>query len=1001
MDEQTEGFRLSPQQRRLWLRGAEGARVSATITVEGDVDEVALKAAVRRTAECHEALRTRFLIPPAGELPVQVIDPVGRGISAVSVHAREGGWQIDIDAPALCLDPASCVSLLSQIAAEYEARAPDEDPPQYADVAEWFNEQLEEADERRRSHWADQRPAAGARPGRGRGWGRASRRAPGLAKDVQGLARSLSVGAESIMLACWAEVARSTHVRGTDLLGVICDGRFPELESLVGPVEVLAPVQIPDFPKADIAEAARSVAGEIQEAELSLCALPVASPLPSVGFRWLPEVVVVRGGAARFRLAGIEPHDDPLEALLRVRVDGEDLVLEVCCAEDHDAGGLPSPEVLAARTARLLAMVVNEPTLPMNRHPVLLETEEAQALERLNPHPARTTSALVLARVLAHAQDDPDALAAVSADGRLTYGQLAERSAQVATRLLAAGTRTEDVVAIVSDSSLAWLVAVVGVWRARAACLAIDATVPVGRALAQLRHAGVRVALVARGWTVPPTDVEVITLGPDGAVEGAAAAGVEAVVLPPPDPSGLAFVTFTSGTTGRPKGVAVEHRQLAAYAEAMGDMLKLPRGSRLASPASPSVDLGATAWLVALYQGATVAVLPAEARLDASVFAAEMQRLAVDVLKITPSHLSALMGAVGAAVLPRRTVVLGGEQLWPDVVAQVRALSPGLEVINHYGPTETTVGVLVQRVVGSPPPGQPLPIGRALASAYALPGGDGPVPGGRILAELWLAGPSVARGYLGDPRSTADWFRPDPSARRMGGRAYRTGDLVRLDSQGAAVYVGRADDQTKVRGIRIEPGEVDRELRALPGVAHAITLAIEDGVGKRLESWVVGADARETSSIIAALREMLPEPMVPTQVHLVEAIPLTAGGKPDRAALLRMRTETHTNGRPPKGAVEVAIAGCFEQLLGARVENAHAPFFDLGGDSLLAVIAMARLREELGLELSVETFFRSSSVAGLAESAGPEVAAQIEVLAEVARMSDAEVADELKRRGTS
>jgi amino acid adenylation domain-containing protein len=990
MDEHIEGFRLSPQQRRLWLRGADGARVSATITVEGDVDEVALRTAVRRTAERHEALRTRFVVPPAGELPVQVIDPVERDDSMISVHSRDGGWQIDINGPALCLDPASCVSLLTEIAAEYEGREPAESPPQYADVAEWFNEQLEGADERQKSHWADRRPT-GARTDSG--WRRALRRELVLARDLKALAQSLNVEAESIALACWAEVARSTHVRENDLIGVIRDGRFSELESLVGPVEVLAPVRITDLPKAGIAEAARSVAGELREADLSLTALPVDSLLPSVGFRWLPEAKVVCGARACFRLDKIEPHDDQIGALLHVQVDGEYLELEVFCTAE-----LPTPEVLAARTVRLLTSVIGEPTLPMNRHPVLLETEEAQAIARLNPGPATLTTEFVLARVLAHAQDNPDALAAVAADGHLTYGQLAKRSAQIATLLVAAGTHPDDVVAIVSGSSLAWLVAVVGVWRARAACLAIDATVPVGRALSQLEHAGVRIALVAQGWAVPMMkDVEVISLGPDGATEGS----TDAAVLQPPDPMGLAFVTFTSGTTGRPKGVAVEHRQLAAYAEAMGNLLELPHGSRLASPASPSVDLGATALLVALYQGATWAVLSTEARLDANLFGEEMRCLGVDVLKITPSHLAVLMNAAGAAVLPRRIVVLGGEQLWPDVVAQVRMLSPGLEIINHYGPTETTIGALVQRIVDSPPPGQPLPIGYALASSYALPGGDGPIPGGRMQAELWLGGPSVARGYVGDPMTTADRFRPDPRAERPGSRAYRTGDLVRLNPQGAAVYVGRDDDQTKVRGVRIEPGEVDRELRALPGVVHAITLAVEDGLGRRLESWVVGNGAKDPASIITALRDLLPEPMVPTQVHTVEAIPITAGGKPDRAALLQMRTETPKNGRPPNGKVEVAIAQCLERLLGTQVKNAHASFFALGGDSLLAIIAMAHLREELGLDLSVETFFRSPSVAGLAELAGPDVVARIEVLIEVARMSDTEVAGELKRRSTS
>ncbi|HEX6096631.1 MAG TPA: amino acid adenylation domain-containing protein [Thermoanaerobaculia bacterium] len=965
MDENLEGFRLSPQQRRLWLWGAAHARVSAAIRVEGRVDEVALRTAVSRVAERHEALRTRFVVPPAAELPLQVIDPVDRADSMLTVGGGDGAWRIRVDAPAMCIDPASCTILLSDIAAEYEGRGAGEDPPQYADVAAWFNEQLDRADARHRAHWGVRRPSVPSRRSRGLTWSGVRRVHVGSA--LEALSRAEGVSIEAMVLACWVAAIRSTHMEGDDQVGVILDGRFPELAALVGPVEALAPVKIPELPPGGIVEAGRELDRELREAADSLNALPVDDSLPAVGFRWLPEPVEVQVDGVRFRLEDIRPDDDATEALLRAQREGEDLLLEVGCTTDHDAVGLPAPEVLAARTAALVGAVVDRPMLPMSRHPVLLESEAARARELLNPAPPATAPALVLDRVLAHALEDPDGLAVVSADGRLTNRQLAERSARVATRLLGAGVSPEDVVAIVSDASLAWFVAVVGVWRAGAACLAIDSRVPASRAIAQLQHARVRVALVARGWEMPAADVEAVVLDPDGEIEGVA--GSEPAALSHPHAMSLAFVTFTSGTTGRPKGVAIEHRQLAAYAHAMAARLELPRGSRLASPAAPSVDLGATAWLVALHQGMTVAVLPASAALDAAAFAAALRELEVDLLKITPSHLSALMAAVGAGALPRRTLVLGGEQLWSDVVARIHALSPELEIFNHYGPTETTVGAVVQPIEGTPPPGQAVPIGRALPSAYALPGGDGPIPGGKMVAELWLGGPSVARGYLNDPRGTADRFLPDPGAGRPGGRAYRTGDRVRLDRSGAAVYVGRDDDQTKIRGTRVEPGEVDRELLALPGVSRAVTLAVGEGLERRLESWVAGPYG-DAASILAALQKSLPEAMIPARVHRVDAIPMTAGGKPDRAALLQMLTEERPAGRPPEGAVEVAIAETFERLLRVPVDDAHKSFFELGGHSLLAMVAIARLRDALGLDVNVDAFFSEPSVAGLARVAG-------------------------------
>ena len=377
-----------------------------------------------------------------------------------------------------------------------------------------------------------------------------------------------------------------------------------------------------------------------------------------------------------------------------------------------------------------------------------------------------------------------------------------------------------------------------------------------------------------------------------------------------------------------------------------------------------------------------------------------MRQFEVDVLKITPSHLGALLIAAGAGVLPRHTLVLGGERLPAELVVRVRELAPRLRIINHYGPTETTVGALAEVIDGGADLGGEIPVGRALASSLALPGGEGRVPDGAQTAELWLACPSVARGYYGDPRATADRFRPHSRGDAPGGRAYRTGDLVRLTADGAAVFVGRGDEQVKIRGARVELAEVERELARQPGVTAAVASVTGQGLTRRLEAWVVGSGELDANSVVARLREVLPEPMIPAHLHVVDAIPRTASGKPDREALLAMRGSARPPGRPPEGSAETAVAGVFEEILGVPVTDAHASFFDIGGHSLLAAQAIARLRDGLGFTLEVDEFFAVPTVAGLAASAGPETPARLEALAVVEQMTDEEVARALERRGS-
>ena len=994
--EAVEGFRLSPQQRRLARYGGLDARIGATVIITGAVDDAALRRAVDRVVDRHEALRTQFVQLSGGGFPLQVIDDEARHASSVHVIDQDGAWRVDIDASAMCLDAASCNTLLSDVASAYVGLDNQVLPLQYADVAEWLNGEFETADELARAHWAARRPPTGPLPGRAAQRGSAVRRLAGGGDRMRRLASAEEVLPEAIVLLAWSEVLRSTSLPAMPVVGVVRDGRrFSDLHPVVGPLESVAWARLDYAAGANAITAARWISEELDEATLYLESLPVDDPILIAGFRWLPESRVVPAAGASFSLASIRAFEYPFGVLLKAQLDGADLVVEVSniSAIEYQGAARPALETLVDRVVRLSTAIIDAPTLPLSRHHLLSADETDSVVCRLNPcrDPSAPTP-LIVEQVLAHAASDPNSTAAVGPEGRLTYGELAARSACLAGYLAMLGAEPEDVVAVIADMSIAWLVAVFGVWRAGGACLAIDSTLPHRRAASQLEHVGARFAVVGAGREPPVPGVTVVRVHADGGVDHEPIGGAL------PHPMQLAFVTFTSGTTGRPKGVAVEHRNLTSYAGAMAAILNTPAGATFASPAGPAADLGMTAWLVALSCGASVAILPAEAMFDGHRFAAAVQRFGVDVLKITPSHLGALLGSAEAGVLPRHTLVLGGERLTPELVGRVAELAPHLRVINHYGPTETTVGALVHEAVAGAPTGHDIPIGRALGSSLALPGGDGPVPTGAKVAELWLGGPSVARGYLGDPGTTADRFRPDPRGDSVGGRAYRTGDLVRVDDDGAAVFAGRDDAQIKIRGTRVELGEVERELRTQPGVTSAVALATGKGLDERLEAWITATADVEIDTVLGRIREALPEAMVPSRVHVINVMPLTASGKPDRQALLALRVPSHPAGRPPEGAVELAVAEVFEALLGDAVSDANASFFELGGHSLLATRAIARLRETLGMAIDVETFFADPTVAAVAAVADAEVEARLEISRSVAGMTDEEVALALERQ---
>ncbi|HKH46438.1 MAG TPA: amino acid adenylation domain-containing protein, partial [Thermoanaerobaculia bacterium] len=796
-----------------------------------------------------------------------------------------------------------------------------------------------------------------------------------VTEELQALATRHRLTLQTVTLGAWAVLVSRYSGEEDVVFGNVVSGRpaaLPGVETMVGIFVNTLPVRV----RVDGAEPLAPWLQRLQERQLARQELehtpltqiqrwsevPAGSPLFETLYVFENYPSAEDDSSSSLRIGNLQTFESTNYPLTLALMTGDRLGLQLML--DRARVDEETALRLLGHLGTLLAGMAEGADRPIAELPLLGAAERHQLLrewsDTATPFPFEETLHGLFAE---QARLRPSAVAVEQAGESLTWGELRRRAGQLARWLVAHGLRPEERVAVLAERSPDLIASLLGIVEAGGAYLPLDPSDPPERLAWMLHDAGASL-LVAR--EAPPFELPagVRLVTPDGE---APEVDLE-VGLPRVPASALAYVMYTSGSTGKPKGVAVTHRNVvrlvrgAEYADLGPDQTWL-------QAAPVSFDASTLEIWAPLLNGGRVVLYPGRiGSLD------DLARV-VETHGVTSAWLTAglfheMVDRCLDGLRPLTQLLAGGDVISPEHARRVLERHPGLTLINGYGPTEGTTFTCCHRLTAPPRAGESVPIGRPIANArvYVLDGGLDPVPVG-VEGELYAGGEGLARGYLGRPDLTAERFVPDPFG-PAGERLYRTGDRVRRRADGALEFRGRVDHQVKLRGFRIELGEIEAALAALPGVRETVVLAREDRSGdRRLVAYVTGevtADALRT-----ALRERLPDYMVPAAFVILEALPLTPNGKVDRKALLSQKAAPEQPGSEegflaPRTPVEEILAGIWAGLLGVERVGADSDFFELGGHSLLATRVTSRLREAFGVEMPLHDLFEAPRLADLA-----------------------------------
>jgi amino acid adenylation domain-containing protein len=1010
---------LSWEQRRLWFMhrlAPEGAAytIPVALRLSGALGPAALQTAMLRLVERHQALRlafrevdgepvqepgaadgVRFDVEEvrAEDADARLADFFARGFDltreppfrALLMRIADGEHVLAMALHHVASDGASTPVLLRELSTLYTAQVQGRDadladpPLQLPDFAAW--QRAREIDPAAVEWWRQTlagaphvlevppdhpRPAAQSFAG--------SRATFALGADASARVRALAAGEQasvfSVLLAALAVVLHRATGEDDLLIGTaVANRQAPGAEAAVGFFAGTLPLRMRIDGESTVRELiarARRTAAEAQDH----AGVPFDRIVEAAGVHrdpGRPPLVQV--------IVSLDPAEEDVLALPRISarrmaVDTGASPFDLTVSLLEGRGGirgeilyrtdLYAPETiqrLAERFTAALERFADDPGTRIIDLP-LVPPDERRMLAAWARGAEARADGCVHRLVEAQARATPDALAVAWADQEVSYAELNRRANRIAHHLMARGIGPEARVGVLMGRTPALAATLLGVMKAGAAYVPLDPRNPAARLAAMAGASGATAVLVDRAHArlladagIPEIAIESIPAVPGTTHDPAAAV----------HPQNLAYVVFTSGSTGGPKGVEVSHASVFALMHELRALLSPAERASMLGCSSAGFDASVMEMFGTLSWGGTVVMVddpltnpppghPARAAFLVPSVAAE--RLAGDAL---PHGL--------------RTLIIGGEALSPALAREIQGRHPALRIVHIYGPTEATVYCTYQEMRHG---AERIGIGGPVAGgrAYVLDGRMRPCGIGEP-GELWLAGSVLARGYAGRPGLTADRFRPDPYG-PAGSRMYRSGDRARFASGGALEYRGRADAQVKVRGVRIEPGEVEAALRAHPRVREAAVGVQGSGERASLVGWLVAEDADHPPSstdLRAFLRERLPEAMVPSAFVAVDALPRTPSGKLDRRALPAPPAVDASDAGEhvePRTLLEETIAAAWREVLGVARVGVHDDFFALGGNSLVALRLLARIRKTASAEVPVAALLQGPTVAQMA-----------------------------------
>ncbi|SHG61208.1 non-ribosomal peptide synthetase [Massilia sp. CF038] len=1021
-----DGFRLSRQQERLLVQVRAGAstRTVAAAHIDGSVDRVLLGHALFDLIKAHESLRTvyRPVLGENGSLLMVIEEPQALAIDMqngdadaaaawmqtereratdvgadaplrVALFAHDGRHTLILSAARMSVDTVSVPVLLRDLQQAYASRLADQpwqrdDIVQYADFAQWQSEQSAPS-ARQKELMAERDTQLAELPAlhlplelnsadlhtHTLDWTVPAALTPRLRE--QGSLRSVVLAAWNAAL--WHACGRPERVA---IETVVTRRPFEELQHAIGAFEQAMPAIAALGDTTTLRELLRMIDLELDVLEQTDEALvkplpPGARQLP--GFAFIEQALAQTGGALTLSALQTAPAGGSGKVALTAVACGDALHLTL----RYQAAGMADggPEALMTCLQAALTAFAADSAQALGTLAMLPHAAGLALIAATNPTPGADAPKVHWHQLVEQvATRAPQTCAVRFNTRRWTYRELDQSANRLAHELGARGVGAGTLVGLHLERSDLAIVAMLAIAKAGAAYVPVDPALPAKRQAQIFTEAALRHVVTLASDL--PDGVDAVVL--DAALSVCAtrsesAPRVQTLAHSP------AYVLFTSGSTGVPKGVVVGHGQLAAYLDNVTERLGLSGAIDAVALGSLATDLGNTALFPALTSGGELLVIAPDVAADAQTLAAELAQASYDLMKITPSHLASVFAVADAPeqILPRQRLVLGGEPFSWGWFNLFQSFTGQCQIFNHYGPTETTVGVLCGQTSSNALAAlaSTVPLGRPMrhARAYVLDPQQRPLPYG-VPGELWIGGATVANGYLSQREGQAERFFADPFSQTAGARMYRSGDRVRHLPDGSIEFLGRIDRQVKVRGFRVELGEIEAVMRLHPRVSASLAIEAGESSATHIVGYLVDAEGSRGNAdwLRSFMSEHLPDFMIPTHFVALDRFPLTSAGKID-AAMLPEPGAVGDSGQPyvePRTPTETALAGIIAELLLLKRVGAEDDFFDIGGHSLLATQLIARLRKAFQIDLKLRSLFERSVVSELAELIDARVAAK-------------------------